>query len=74
MDKVKALVEKGKDKTYSGYVDLDDDSLNYGIHGVGNTVDEAIDDFLISYREMKNHHKEIGRDFVEAEFEFIGEK
>ena len=70
MDKVKAFVEKGTDGTYSVYVDLDDVSLNYGIHGEGDTVDEAIADFSKSYEEMKNHHGEIGKTFVEAEFEF----
>jgi len=70
MKKVKAFIEIGNDNTYSVYIDLDDNTLNYGIHGDGSNVREAIDDFLNSYQEMKNYFKEINKHFVEADFEF----
>ncbi len=70
MNKVKAFIEKGTDGTYSVYVDLDNNSLNYGIHGVGDTVELAMDDFNKSYLDMKTFYKEEGKNFVEAEFEF----
>jgi predicted RNase H-like HicB family nuclease len=70
MNKVKAFIERGNDGTYGVYVDLEDNTLNYGIHGVGNTVNEAIDDFNASYCEMKEVYKEEGMSFVEAEFDF----
>jgi len=70
MNKVKAFIERGNDGTYGVYVDLDDYTLNYGIHGEGNTVNEAIEDFNIGYSEMKEIYGKEGMNFVEAEFEF----
>ena len=68
--KVKAFVERGSDGTFGVYIDYDDDTLNYGIHGNGSTVDEAIEDFKASYLEMKEVYKDEGMLFIEAEFEF----
>ncbi|MDR1459384.1 MAG: helix-turn-helix transcriptional regulator [Bacteroidales bacterium] len=70
MNKVKAFIERGNDGTFGVYVDLKDNTLNYGIHGDGNTADEAIKDFKESYFEMKDLYSELGKNFVEAEFEF----
>ena len=70
MNRVKAFIERGKDGTYGVYVDLSDRTLNYGIHGNGNTVDEAIEDFNVGYSEMKELYEAEKRDFQEAEFEF----
>ena len=70
MKKVKAFIEIGKDCTYSVYVDLENNTLNYGIHGDGNTVSEAIEDFKNSYSEMKDLYNEMGKKFVEAEFDY----
>jgi len=70
MNKVKAFIERGNDGTYGVYVDLEDNMLNYGIHGDGNTVNEAIEDFKNTYLEMKKVYKEEGKYFIEAEFEF----
>jgi predicted RNase H-like HicB family nuclease len=71
MNKVKAFIERGNDGTYGVYVDLADNTLNYGIIGEGNTVQEAIEDFKNGYREMKKLHEDEGLPFVEAEFEFL---
>jgi predicted RNase H-like HicB family nuclease len=68
--KIKAFIERGNDGTYGVYVDLEDNTLNYGIIGEGNTVQEAIDDFKASYLEMKEFYKEQNKHFVEADFEF----
>jgi predicted RNase H-like HicB family nuclease len=70
MNKVKAFIERGKDGTYSVYVDLEDNTLNYGIHGDGDTVEKAIEDFKASYEEMKTIYEKEGKSFVEAVFEF----
>jgi hypothetical protein len=70
MNIVKAFIEIGKDRTYSVYVDLEDKSLNYGIHGTGNTAKEAINDFLNAYDEMKKFYKQKEKKFVEAVFKF----
>ena len=70
MNIVKAYIERGNNGTYGVYVDLSDDTLNYGIHGNGNTVEEAIEDFEVGYLEMKELYGEEGKDFVEAKFDF----
>jgi predicted RNase H-like HicB family nuclease len=70
MNKVKAFIERGIDGTYGVYVDLDDNTLNYGIHGDGNTVKEAIEDFEEGYLEMKESYENDNMPFVEAEFEY----
>jgi len=51
--KIKAFIERGNDGSYGVYVDLEDNTLNYGIIGDGKTINEAIDDFNNSYKEMK---------------------
>ena len=70
MIKIKAFIERGSDGTYSIYVDLDDNRLNYGIIGDGNTVMEAIIDFYGCYEDMKNSFAKDNQYFQEAEFTF----
>jgi len=70
MKKVKAFIEIGNDNTYSVYVDLDDNTLNYGIHGNGNTVREAVADFLSAYQAMKDFFAIKNEKFIETKFEF----
>ena len=69
-NKIRAFVERGSDGTYGIYVDWEDNTLNYGVIGEGNSVQEAIADFKAGYLEMKELHKEESKPFVEAEFEF----
>lgn len=68
MKQVKALIERGDDGTYGVYIK--DNPLNYGIHGNGMTVQEAIEDFKQSYLDMKEIYEEEGDFFIEAEFTF----
>ncbi|MDR2840199.1 MAG: type II toxin-antitoxin system HicB family antitoxin [Paludibacter sp.] len=70
MNKVKAFIERGNDGTYGVYVDLDDNTLNYGIHGDGNSVEEAIEDFKAAYLEMQESFKKDNNVFAEADFDF----
>ena len=70
MNKIKAFIERGNDGNYGIYIDLDDNTLNYGVIGDGRTVQEAIEDFKIGYEEMKELYADEGKFFVEAEFEF----
>ena len=70
MSKIKAFIERGNDGTYGVYVDLNDKTLNYGIHGDENTIEHAIEDFKAGYIEMKKVYQEEGMNFVEAEFDF----
>ena len=70
METVKAFIERGKDGTYGVYVDLEDDTLNYGIHGTGNSAKDAVDDFMSSYEAMKEFYHQRNKFFVEANFIF----
>ena len=70
MESVKAFIERANDGMYSVYVDLEDNRLNYGIHGVGKSAKQAVDDFMSAYEAMKDLHNEKGKEFVEAVFDF----
>ncbi len=70
MEKLKAFIERSNNGDYSVYVDLDDNTLNYGIHGTGKTASEAIEDFEAAYEGMKSFYQDENRKFVEAEFEY----
>ena len=70
MKTVKAYIERGNDGRFSVYVDLKNKTLNYGIHGTGETVGKAIEDFLSSYEAMKEFYHDNDRKFVEAKFNF----
>ena len=70
MIKVKAFIERGNDGTYGVYVDLEENRLNYGLIGDGNTVKEAIEDFYGCYDDMKESFEKDGQSFQEAEFTF----
>lgn len=70
MKKIKAFIERANDGTYNVYIDLENDTLNYGIFGEGSTVKDSIEDFMISYKDMKELYEEENKHFVEAEFEF----
>lgn len=70
MKKIKAFIERNSEGGYSVYIDLKEDSLSYGIHGIGNTAKEAINDFTSSYEAMKELYKSKNMKFEEAIFEF----
>ncbi|NDV65894.1 type II toxin-antitoxin system HicB family antitoxin [Bacteroides sp. 224] len=68
MKKVIVNIERGNDGTYGAYID--ENPLSYGLLGDGKTVDEAIEDFYNSYKEMKDYYLDENKEFEEAEFEF----
>lgn len=68
MKKIKVYIEKGKDE-YSAY--MEDNDLDYGLIGEGQTVQETIDDFNLSYIGMREYYKKIGKPFEEIEYEFF---
>ena len=70
MKTVNAFIERGSDGHYSVYIDHNENSLTYGIHGTGDTAKEAIDDFKNSYYEMKEFYREIEKEFTDAEFNY----
>ncbi len=63
-----AKIERGKDGSFGIYIE--NNSLNYGIHGNGKTVEEAKADFIESYAEMKLFFEKKGVFFEECEFVF----
>ena len=69
--RVNVFIEKGGDGSYGAYVDLNDNTLNYGLLGEGATVEETKADFLASYEEMKESFELDGKPFQEAEFNFV---
>ena len=64
--KVKAIIERGKDGSYGIYMDNDD--LDFGLLGEGQTVKEAMEDFLVSKEEMRTLYADQGKIFPELEF------
>lgn len=64
----KVLIERDK-SGYSAYIP-EDYGLPYGISGDGKTVQEAKDDFMKAYDEMRDFFKKQKLDFPEVSFEF----
>jgi len=70
MIKVKALIERGSDDRYGVYIDSAEEQLNYSIIGEGGTVEEAKEDFIGCYEDMKELFEGKSQPFTEAEFDF----
>lgn len=68
MKKVNAIIEKGKDGYCSIYMDYK--AEGFGLQGFGDTVEEAQEDFLEGYEEIKELMAEQGKIAEELEFEF----
>ncbi len=69
--KVDVFIEKGIDGTYDIHLGEQTKGLTFGLLGQGDSVQEAMDDFLNSRDEIKTYYKEVGKHFpVDLEFEF----
>lgn len=68
MKRVKAIVERASDGSYSIYTD--DDGLDYLITGTGQTVEEAMRCFEGGYEDMRRLYAEEGRPFEEIETDY----
>jgi hypothetical protein len=66
--KVKVIIERGSDGSYGAYIGSA--TISFGIIGDGKTVQEAKEDFLNSYEEMKVYYSENNKKFTDCEFEF----
>jgi len=66
MEKVKVVVECGKDGKYSVFMDCCD--YDFGLAGFGNTAKEAIDDFYICVEEEKVMREKEGKEMPKLEF------
>lgn len=67
MLKIKAIIERASDGTYSVYTK---DEMPYGLCGVGPTAPEAVADWMQCYAEMKDAAAHDGSAFEDAEFTF----
>ena len=66
--KVKVIIERGNDGSYGAYIGSN--NVSFGIIGDGETVQDAKNDFLNSYEEMKDYYTENNKNFTECEFQF----
>lgn len=66
MKNIIAYIETGEDKTYNVYIN---EELPFGFFGEGKTVEEAKEDFLQAFEEMKELH--LKRTGVLVEYSFI---
>ena len=67
MEKIKVIVECGKDGKFSAYMDCYD--YDFGLAGFGNTAKEAIKDFYECYEEEKIMQAREGKTAPELEFD-----
>ena len=66
--KVKVIIERGNDGSYGAYIGSN--NVSFGVIGDGKTVQDAKNDFLNSYEEMKDYYAENNKNFTECEFQF----
>ena len=66
--KIKVIIERGNDGSYGAYIGSN--NVSFGIIGDGKTVQDAKNDFLNSYEEMKDYYAENNKNFTECEFQF----
>ena len=67
--KVKAIIERANDGTYSVYMDADD--MDYMVTGTGQTAEEAIKVFRGEYEDTKKYYEKEGKAFEEVDFDFV---
>ena len=67
MEKVRIIVECGKDGKFSAFMDCYD--YDFGLAGFGNTAKEAIADFYACVEEEKTMCEKEGKTMPELEFE-----
>ena len=70
MKKVKVMVGRVNAGTYVYSVVMMADEVPFGLNGTGKTIDEAKQDFMEAYREIKEIMAENGERYEDLEFEF----
>lgn len=68
MKKVKAIIERAGDGTYSVY--MDDNTLPYLVTGTGATAAEALATFQGGYEDTRRYFAAEGMEFEEVEFDY----
>lgn len=66
--KVTVIIEKASDGYYSCYVD--EDLPGFGLSGYGDTAEEAKEDMLQAYQEIKEDNAKEGKPTPELEFAY----
>lgn len=67
--KVNAIIERSKDGLYSIYID--NDELSFGLNGQGSSVEEAKEQLMTTYQEIRDMFLEEGKEVPSIEFEYI---
>jgi len=68
--KIKAFIEIGKKLDYDIWLDPDANAP-YGLLGQGKTIEEAKQDFMDCYEDMRKCYEDDDEVFSELEFEFV---
>lgn len=66
---VNVIMEKGGDRNFSCF--SENESLDWGIVGMGKSVEDAIKDFYSGFDEMKKCLEEEGKEIPQVRFRFI---
>lgn len=69
--RIKAIIERAKDGSYSIYMDVDVRDSSYLVTGTGKSLEDAKSDFFQGYEDMKSYYAEKGKSFEEVEFDFV---
>lgn len=69
MKKIKSIIERASDGTYSVCTECTDD-VNFVVDGIGETVEEAMADFLANYNGMKDACARLGEPIEDVEFSY----
>ena len=64
--KAKVIIERGTDGVFSLY--MDGDKFDFGLNGQGDTVESAKEDFLMSYKELKDMYSDEGKNVPNLDF------
>lgn len=67
--RVRVFIERGSDGSFGAYMP-DENNLSYGIIGDGATAAAAVEDFIATYKAMKESYKTKGIPFEEVSFVF----
>jgi len=66
--KTKIIVERGNDGLFSYY--MGGDNFDFGLNGQGSTIEEAKNEFLAVYSELKDMYSEEGKPLPDLDFEY----
>ena len=71
MKKVKAIIGRVNEGTKVYSVVIDADEVPFGLNGTGKTIEEAKQDMLEAYAEIKEIMEEEGESYDDLHFEYV---